>query len=171
MFCPSCGTEYTIGLPYCNRCGANLGAALAEPEPVAISLTKPILIIGAVITLLTLGGFGLIIGGAVELAHTAQMGSDPVIAMVVMGMLIVLTADIFLVRQLAKMIDASLKSGPPKRSKPAMPPVTASRLPPLATAQLSSGPSVTENTTRFLESSYRAPSETDDRATIQKIER
>src|SRR5206468_7108775 len=100
MYCPSCGAEYTIELKYCNRCGANLNTALAaQPEPVVVNVTKPTLIIGAVMTLLTLGGFGMVIGGAVELARNIQLGGDPVIALVVMGSLTILATDIFLVRQ------------------------------------------------------------------------
>ena len=171
MYCPSCGTEYTIELKYCNRCGANLNAALAaQPERVVVNLTRPTLIIGTVMTLLTLGGFGIVIGGAVELARNVQLGSDPVIALVVMGMLSILTADIFLVRQLAKLINASLTSGAqtqPRRSNVlASPPVA--QLPQPGAAGLQGVPSVTENTTRFFES-YRAPSEGEDRTTAEKL--
>lgn len=170
MFCPSCGTEYAIELKYCNRCGANLSTApAAQPELVVVNLTKPTLIIGIVMTLLTLGGFGIIVGGAVELARTAQFGADPVIAMVVMGMITILTADIFLVRQLAKLIDASLKSGPSRATRTQMPPANVSQLPPMST-QFTPAPSVTENTTRLFES-YRAPSEGEDRTTVGKLER
>lgn len=171
MFCPSCGTEYAIELKYCNRCGANLNTALAaQPELVVVNLTKPTLIIGTVITLLTLGGFGMVIAGAVELARNAQMGSDPIIAMVVLGMLTILTADIFLVRQLAKLIEASLKPGTPRISRTQMPPASVSQLPPLSTSQFTPAPSVTENTTRLFES-YRAPSEGEDRTTAEKLKR
>ena len=171
MFCPSCGAEYTIELKYCNRCGANLGTALeAQPEPVVVNLTKPTLIIGAVMTLLTLGGFGMVIGGAVELAHSAQLGGEPIIAMVVMGMLTILTADVFLVRQLAKLIEAAVKPGTPRIARTQMPPATVSQLPPLSTSRFTPAPSVTENTTRFFES-YRAPSEGENRTTAEKLER
>ena len=171
MYCPSCGAEYTIELKYCNRCGANLSTALAaQPEPIVVNLTKPTLIIGIVMTLLTLGGFGLVIGGAVELAHSPQLGSDPVIAMVVMGMLTILAADTFLVRQLAKLIDASVRQGTPRISKTQMPPATVSQLPPLSASQFTPAPSVTENTTRLFEP-YRAPSEGEDRTTAEKLER
>ncbi len=156
MFCPSCGAEYTIELKYCNRCGANLSTALAaQTEPVVVNLTKPTLIIGIVMTLITLGGFGMVIGGAVELAHSTQMRTDPIIAMVVMGMLTILTADVFLVRQLAKLIEASVRPGSPRIARKQMPPATVSQLPP-STTQFTPAPSVTENTTRFFES-YRAP--------------
>ena len=73
MFCPSCGTE-SNGLNFCNRCGANLAALVAPVELAPISLTKPILIIGAVIALLTLGGFGVIISGTIEMVRNGAGG-------------------------------------------------------------------------------------------------
>lgn len=173
MYCPSCGTEYTIELKYCNRCGANLSTALAaQPEPVVVNLTKPTLIIGAVMTLLTLGGFGMVIAGAVELSHSAGIAPDSVTAVVVVGMLTILTMDIFLVRQLSKLINASLSSSTVIQRKRtnvlANPPVA--QLPEPSVARLQGVPSVTENTTRFFES-YRAPSEGEDRTTAEKLKR
>lgn len=173
MYCPSCGTEYTIELKYCNRCGANLSTEVAaQPDPVVVNLTKPTLIIGAVMTLLTLGGFGIVIGGAVALAHNVQLGSDPVMAMVVMGMITILTADIFLVRQLSKMINAALFSKTqiqPKRNKVLANP-SMGQLPQPSTSRLQGAPSVTEGTTRFFEP-YRAPSEVEDKERAEKLER
>ena len=173
MYCPSCGTEYTIELKYCNRCGANLSTEVAaQPEPVLINLTKPILIIGAVMTLLTLGGFGLVIGGAIELARNVQLGGDPVIGMVVMGMLTILTTDIFLLRQLSKIINAALSSStrvPRKRTNALANPPMA-QLPQPSTSRLQGAPSVTEGTTRFFEP-YRTPSGVDERATGEKLDR
>jgi hypothetical protein len=173
MYCPSCGTEYSIELKYCNRCGANLSTALAaQPEPVVVNLTKPTLIIGAVMTLLTLGGFGLVIGGAIELSRSAGIDPDSVSAVVVVGMLTILTMDIFLVRQLSKLINASLRSTvqtQPRRSNVLANPLVA-QLPEPSVARLQGVPSVTENTTRFFES-YRAPAEGEDRTTAEKLKR
>jgi hypothetical protein len=172
MYCPSCGTEYTIELKYCNRCGANLSAEVAaQPEPVVVNLTKPTLIIGAVMTLLTLGGFGMVIGGAIELARNVQLGGDPVIAMVVVGMLTILTTDIFLVRQLSKMINSALSSNAqikPKRTNALANPSLVP-LPQQSTSRLQGVSSVTEGTTRFFEP-YRAPAEAEARTTAEKLE-
>jgi hypothetical protein len=172
MYCPSCGTEYTIELKYCNRCGANLNTEIAtQPEPVVLSLTKPTLIVGATLVTLTLGGFGGLVGGAMGLAPIVH-GNDPLIAMIFLGMITIMIVDIFLVRLLSKIINASLSSNPqtqPKRSKvPANPPVA--QLPQPSAAHLQGMPSVTENTTRFFES-YRAPSEGEDRTTSEKLKR
>ena len=169
MFCPSCGSEYTIELKYCNRCGANLNTAITAPaEVISVNLTKPTLIIGATLVVLTLGGFGGLVAGASILA-TVVRGNDPLIAIIFFGMLTILTIDIFLVRQLSKLINASLESGSPKSArKQVAPSPSISGLPQHSTAQLTPAPSVTEHTTRFFEPAYRRPSETEDPAAAQK---
>jgi hypothetical protein len=175
MFCPSCGTEYTIELKYCNRCGANLNTDLTtQPQAAPISFTKPIAILGAIILLLTLGGFGLLVGGAIELSRTARIDPDNIAAIVGVGMLSLLTMDIFLVRLLTKIINASLSSGTQTKTKPkavstsARPPLM--QLPQSATSPLQAVPSVTEGTTRFLEPVHRETS-VDDPALARKIDR
>lgn len=157
MYCPSCGTETTTGLNYCNRCGANL-APLIAPELVPVNLTRPATLIGIIMMFLTLGGFALLIAGARILASVIS-GNDPLIAVIFMGMLTILVVDIFLARQLSKLINAALSGTtktPPARMAP---PVTAPQLPRPNTAPIFQTPSVTENTTRFLEGDYRAPVE------------
>lgn len=158
MFCPSCGTEST-GLKYCNRCGANLAALTPQPEIIQVSLTQPAVMIGITMAVLTLGGFGLLIGGARMLASVIS-GNDPLIAVIFMGMLTILVVDIFLARQLSKLINAALTgTAKPTSNRFAPPPVAAQQLPRPNAAPIFQSPSVTENTTRFLESDYRAPAE------------
>jgi hypothetical protein len=172
MYCPSCGTEYTIELKYCNRCGANLNTGLSiQAEPVIVNVTKPALIIGATLVILTLGGFGGLIGGAVGLASVVH-GNDPLIAMILFGMMTIMIVDIFLVRLLSKIISASLSSSTqtqPRRSNALANP-SVNQLAQPSTARLAGVPSVTEGTTRFFES-YRAPSEGEDRPTVEKLKR
>jgi len=172
MYCPSCGTEYTIELKYCNRCGANLGTEVSvQHEPVMINLTKPTLIIGATMVLLTLGGFGGLVGGAVGLAPVVR-GSDPLIAMIFMGMLTIMVVDIFLVRLLSKIVNTSLSSStqtqPRRPGQFVSPPVT--QFPQQPPTRLQGAPSVTEGTTRFFEPSV-TPSETPDRTTAEQLKR
>ena len=148
MFCPSCGTE-SAGLNYCNRCGANLTAAVAPVELAPISLTKPILIIGAVVALITLGGFGVIISGAIEMVRSGAGAVSP--ALPIFGMPTILTIDILLIRQLSKLINAALA---PERRQIASPQTqfyADPRLSRPSTARLESAPSVTENTTQFFD--------------------
>src|SRR5262245_55168138 len=110
MFCPSCGTEYTIELKYCNRCGANLSTNVAQPvQPLLVNVTKPTSIIGALLLLVTLGGFGAVVSGAVALAQILR-GNDSFMAIILFGMLTILIVDIFLVRLLSKLINAALSS-------------------------------------------------------------
>jgi hypothetical protein len=152
MFCPSCGTEYSVGLPYCNRCGANLGSAVAEPsETRSIDLTKAIAGIGTTMTATTIGGFIALIVGAVKLAEKPGIGTDPLVIMMAMGMVTILTVDIFLSRQLSHLIRAGL-SGTTRSEKHLKPATTApNQLGRPVTAPLAPSTSVTENTTRFLE--------------------
>ena len=156
MYCPSCGSEATSGLNYCNRCGANL-SALTNPEIVQVSLTRPATLIGIVMTFLTLGGLVILIAGARILASVIT-GNDPLIAFIFMGMVLITVVDIFLARQLSKLISAAL-GGSTKAATRVAPPVTAPQLSRPNTAPILHAPSVTENTTRFLESDYRPPVE------------
>jgi hypothetical protein len=173
MFCPSCGTEDTIGLPYCNRCGANLGGmTVPQSAPPVISVTKPTLIIGLTLAVLTLGGFAGIIEGAKGLAPFVK-NNDPLIALIVMGMLTLLTVDIFLIRQLSRVITAALSSTlqpQPKRPNAIAGP-HAPQLQRPNTARLAPAPSVTEHTTRFFEPVYRSPAEAEEPATSDKVEK
>ena len=147
MFCPSCGTEST-GLKYCNRCGANLAALGAPPEIVQINLTKPAVLIGIIMMFLTLGGFALLMVGARMLASVMQ-GTDPLMGLIIMGMLVIMIIDIILARQLTKLINAALRG----TSQPTfVAPNPPAQLPYPAQQFVPAG-SVTENTTRFFEGS------------------
>jgi hypothetical protein len=173
MYCPSCGAEYTIELKYCNRCGANLNTGLTEqPHIVPVSLTKPMIVLGAILVMLTLGGFGMLMSAAIELSRSARLDPDSITAIVIVGMLIILTTDVFLVRLLTKIINASLSSGSltqPRRSK-ALPNPGAIPITQPATSRLQGMPSVTEGTTRFFEPA-QTQSEIPTRTTADKLER
>jgi hypothetical protein len=172
MFCPSCGTEYTIELKYCNRCGANLTTSVAPQsfQPVIVNVTKPTLIIGVLLLLVTLGGFGGLVGGAISLAKILH-GNDSFMAIIMFGMLTILIVDIFLVRLLSKLINSALSSG----AQPQIGTTMQTAMPaqfqnPTTTARLQGMPSVTENTTRFFEP-HRAPEETAIPTPAEKFKR
>jgi len=172
MFCPSCGTEYTIELKYCNRCGANLGTNLApQVEPVIVNVTKPTLIIGLLMLLVTLGGFGSVIVGAISLAQILH-GNDSFMAIILFGMLTILIIDIYLVRLLSRLINAALSTNTqPRVAQANIPAGMMGQFPaPTTTARLQSMPSVTENTTRFFEP-RRAPDETSQPTPVEKNRR
>ena len=159
MFCPTCGAE-SIGLNYCNRCGANLTAPVASPivQFVPVSVTKPILIIGILIALITLGGFGGIVSGTIQMVERGAGGVSP--ALPIFGLPCILIIDILLIRQLSKLISAALSPNRIQDPQAPLPMQSDARyIPPTTTARLESAPSVTENTTRFLEETYRPPVE------------
>jgi hypothetical protein len=158
MYCPSCGSETIVGLNYCNRCGMNLSPAPVAPVEVApINLTKPILIFGAVILFLTLGGFAGIISGTIEMAQSGAANVSPAIP--IFGMPTILTIDILLIRQLSKMISAAISPSRLQMKKTSPQIQNDPRLSRPTTARLEPAPSVTENTTRFLEETYRPPAD------------
>lgn len=160
MFCPSCGAENTLSLPYCNRCGANLSNEVEEPSQiVSVNVTKAIAAIGTTMAVLTLGGFMALIIGAAKLAERASMGSDPISILIVFGMATILVTDILLGRQLSRLIEAGLTSNKSQQRKRSMPQAAVSaELGRPTTSPLPPAMSVTENTTRFLEHQYRGPS-------------
>ena len=171
MFCPSCGTESTIELNYCNRCGANLTAALPPAVEIApINVTKPILIIGMVMLFLSLGGFAGVLSTAIDLSTTTGSKDLPM-AIVFFGMITILTIDILLFRLLSKLISAALSSHKVPTRGHALQSRFVAPMPQMAQstpARLPVGASVTENTTRFFES-QAAPVEV--RPNTEKIER
>jgi hypothetical protein len=157
MFCPSCGAE-SIGLNYCNRCGANLTAPIAAPavQFAPISLTKPILIIGILVAMITLGGFGGIVSGTIEMVRNGAGNMSP--ALPIFGLPCILVIDILLLRQLSKLISAAMSPKPVQTPQLQQPMQNDPRfVPPTMTARLEGAPSVTENTTRFFEPVYREP--------------
>ena len=156
MFCPSCGAE-SIGLNYCNRCGANLTAPLAPPvvQVAPISLTKPILILSILIAAITSVGFLAVIQGTIDMAQRGAANVSP--ALPIFGLPCILVIDILLIRQISKLISAALS--PNRVEVPQVQPMQSDPrlMPSTMTARLEGAPSVTENTTRFFEPSYREP--------------
>ena len=171
MFCPSCGAESTIELNYCNRCGANLTAALQPAGEIApINVTKPILIIGMVMLFLSLGGFAGVLSTAIDLSTTTGSKDLPM-AIVFFGMITILTIDILLFRLLSKLINAALSSHRVPTNKHAQHTRFVAPMPQMSQptpARLPAGTSVTENTTRFFESQ---PSPVEVRPNTEKIDR
>jgi uncharacterized paraquat-inducible protein A len=155
MYCSSCGAESTPGLNYCNRCGTGLNTQTlpTRQEAYCGSLTKPILILGGTVTFLSLCGFGILTDAAAKMARNG-FSQDPVMLMLLMGMVTILIVDIMLLKQLSRFVSAALQpgTGSARQAKEMSPPKQTSR-------QLNSRPepipSVTENTTRTFEPIYR----------------
>lgn len=158
MYCSSCGAESTPGLNYCNRCGAGLNTqTLATREQgYSGSLTKPILLIGGSVMFISLCGFAILTEAATKMARNG-FSQDPVMLMLLMGMITILVVDIMLIRQLSRFVTAALQPGrvtgnSPRQAKEMATPKQTNR-------QLGARPepiqSVTENTTRTFETVYR----------------
>lgn len=167
MYCQSCGTEVAAELSFCKRCGANLVAAplVVQTEAPLAKITKPTLIISATIIILTLGGFGAVISGAMALATSAGIRQDPVMAVVMLGMCTILIADVILGIQLSRLIRYSLKTPEvvfqPRSLAPENP---ALKIP----TQMRPVPSVTENTTRTLSTAFNHGKESEAAKTLSE---
>jgi len=153
MFCSSCGTTITPGLSYCNRCGASL----KEQPPATTVRTGAILAFLLAITVIGLGGLGIMLSGALTLKREAGLTEDVVGMFMFFTFFIVSIIEFFLVRQVSKLISnpAPKRVSLPQQS--AMPP----ELHPASVAQARGLPeamqSVTENTTRTLEYARKEP--------------
>ncbi len=152
MYCPSCGSDISVELKYCNRCGANLSLPTAPYTTVVgppIKLTAPSVVLG----LTTICGLGMILATAAQLA---QVGIHPV---AIVWMVLFSTATLF--GCTALMIRFWTKLLTLQRETIVAPPARASFLErPHATAlpsRLEPVPSVTENTTRTFSPIYREP--------------
>jgi hypothetical protein len=154
MYCSTCGTESVQGLNYCNRCGATLNTQ--SPLTPSFSLTKPVLILGGLVAFITMFGFMAVIMGSSELASRG-FGHEDALIPLFFGMTTILVVDILLLRQLSRIISASLQAGAPtapaKHAKELAEPGQTRRK--LQAPTFEPVPSVTENTTRTFEPVYR----------------
>ena len=144
MYCANCGTPLTQGLSYCNRCGVNLKER-SETNTGAISAFL------TAITLLGIGGLGIMLGGALVLRKEAGLSQELIGFFMLFTFLIVGITEIMLVRNLSKL------SGSKERTKylPQPMPISHDLRLPQATPLGEPVSSVTENTTRTLEYARR----------------
>jgi len=138
MYCAHCGTPLTQGLSYCNRCGNSLRER-SETNTGAIGAFL------TAITLIGIGGLGIMLGGGLVLRRGANLSQELIGFFMLFTFLIVGMTEIMLVRNLSKLMGSSekQKSFPAQQTAPA-----DLRLPPGSPFETVS--SVTENTTRTL---------------------
>lgn len=143
MYCANCGMPLTQGLSYCNRCGNDLRER-SETNTGAITAFL------TAITLIGVGGLGIMFGGSLVLRRGANLSQELIGFFMLFTFLIVGMTEVMLVRNLSKLMGEKER----KNYFPAAPPVSNDlRLPqgtPFDTAS-----SVTENTTRTLEYARR----------------
>jgi hypothetical protein len=114
------------------------------------------------IVMVGLGGLGIMLAGALNLKTYGQLGNDVVAIFMFLTFLIVITVEMFLLRQLSRVLgESSRRNQRVEQPQPLFQPAPAS------TNELRAAsvrtlpepiPSVTENTTRTLEHSLRESS-------------
>jgi hypothetical protein len=141
MYCASCGTPLTQGLSYCNRCGTSLRERSGtNTGAISAFLTA--------ITLIGVGGLGLMFAGALVLRKGANLSQELIGFFMLFTFLIISMVELMLVRNLSKLMGEKNEK---KNYFPA-PQTTANDLRlPQGTPFGEPVSSVTENTTRTLE--------------------
>ena len=140
MYCASCGTPLTQGLSYCNRCGTSLRERSGtNTGAISAFLTA--------ITLIGVGGLGLMFAGALVLRRGALLSQELIGFYMLFTFLIVSMIEIMLVRNLSKLMGEKEK----KNYLPGPQNVPNDLRLPQGTPFGEPVSSVTENTTRTLE--------------------
>ena len=151
MYCPSCGTEFALGLNYCNRCGANLSQPSNLPEqlpPRQVNLTGPTI----AIALMVIIGLGIIFATVADLARN-EFHPVALTWMVVAGLAMIAGVAALVLRQWSQLAGVvKPKERPVPRKKTADQEPSQGQLPPLRSEPIV--PSVTEHTTRTFEPVY-----------------
>lgn len=151
MYCQSCGTEVSQELSYCNRCGANLKSILTQDGVAPTKLVGAAWAISIAITLVTLGGFGMVFAVVMALISSGINLSEGGMVLVLVSLLIILTIAVLLVRQLSRVISIPQLSVPTPAQKPAL---SETPKPQIGSAHAPVA-SVTDHTTRTLDPVYK----------------
>jgi len=161
MYCPSCGSEISVELKYCNRCGANLsGIPTSYPVPVVkpVRLTLPAIVLGLTVT----GGIGIILSAATELAQR-QLHPAALTWMVIFSMATLFGCTALILRFWLKVLSLNRESYELQNQTQVRPPMQIpaprQQFPP----RLEPIPSVTEHTTRTFSPAYREGSDPGNR--------
>src|ERR1044072_1358959 len=97
MYCATCGTALTQGLSYCNRCGTSLRERSGtNTGAISAFLTA--------ITLIGIGGLGLMFAGALVLRRGALLSQELIGFFMLFTFLIVGLIEIMLVKNLSKLM-------------------------------------------------------------------
>jgi hypothetical protein len=157
MYCPSCGSEISVELKYCNRCGANLSViSPGIPAPVVkpMRLGFPSIVLGLTVTV----GIGIIFGGTTELAQR-DLHPAAIAWIVIFSMATLFGCTALILRFWLKVLTLNRESYQPQKQNQLRPPMqlpeTRQQFPP----RLEPMPSVTEHTTRTFSPAYREGSD------------
>jgi hypothetical protein len=152
MYCPSCGSEITVELKYCNRCGANLNWSMPPQAPPArINLHFPSLVLGLTVII----GLGIVFGGATSMA---ERGVHPaaIVWMVLFSVAALFGCVALMIRFWTKLMSLQRETTLPPQMRPTF--AERSAPPPLPPRMEPIG-SVTENTTRTFAPIYSEPTD------------
>jgi hypothetical protein len=158
MYCPSCGSEISAELKYCNRCGANLTAVTsnyAAPAIKPMRLGLPAIVLGLTITV----GLGIIIDGARDLA-AIHLHPAAIAWIVIFSMATLFGCTALVLRFWLKVVSMNREYYQPQNPPQPMQisaPISNPR--PQLQPRLEPMPSVTEHTTRTFSPAYREGSE------------
>ncbi|MCU1264060.1 MAG: hypothetical protein JWM21_378 [Acidobacteria bacterium] len=157
MYCATCGTPVAAGLSFCNRCGTNLNKerAGATSNPIGGYLISGVVLVAIL-------GLGIMCGGAIALKKGAELQEPAVVFFMVLCFAIVAMVEVFLVRQMSRVLDSGRNQERQEQLTKQQQPLFQPALVPASevrAAQLRTAPepvtSVTENTTRTLEHAFR----------------
>ena len=152
MYCPSCGTEVTQELSYCSRCGANLKPLVSQAGLPPSKLVGAAWAISIAVTLVTLGGLGMVFAVVITLIERGIGLSPGGMILVFCAMLFILAVAAMLVRQLSRVLSIPqlssdvLPSQKPNLVEKPVHQITPAREP---------GSSVTDHTTRTFDPIYK----------------
>ena len=104
MYCATCGAPVASGLSFCNRCGTSLNKErTGSPENSMVTS-----LITAVV-LVAIFGLGIMCGGAIALKKGAELQEPAVVFFMVLCFAIVAFVELFLVRQVSRVLDSGRK--------------------------------------------------------------
>ena len=151
MYCSACASPVTAGLKFCNRCGTNLNRDERETGGgVATGLITAVVLIAIL-------GLGVMFGGAIALKQGSGADAETVGLFMTFCFLLVGFAEVFLLRQLSRVLGGPSKNQLVENNAPLFQPAQSAPVRELRAVRDTAEPiaSVTENTTRTLEHSIR----------------
>lgn len=162
MFCQNCGNTIIEGLSYCNRCGFRTSGAIEKIENRMMPTSKPtsiIITLSIVMGLIVLTALGLLFPLLIVLLKS-DVRSSAVVMILLMFFGTVFGISWLLIQQISRALDSYLQRGGSdsqalNASQPQQPEQLFSRNTGQIEAPREPFISVTENTTRILDSTFQ----------------
>lgn len=153
MYCPTCGNQVAEGLKYCNRCGESLAGG---PESPAAGLTGPAWAFSLAISLITLAGLAMLFVLALKLIRGAGDFTPAAGVMMLSVLILIFLVDLLLAWQFSRVVGLQrARDKSAGRARPDARPELSERQPARLDAPREPFISVTEHTTRTLDTVAR----------------